>query len=680
MTNKLQSILKALNNRHLYQAILLMQEPLHAANNYNLNQQTQDLQLNYSALLNYFAQGQEDPNRQMISLSLYRQAYSIFDKLLQLNTAKFSQYYLMEKNAKNFIPSDEHFSQLKSLFYRTWLSENDTIPENTDEKKVYIAALLLNILEHFNEEKIQHLINIANTEDEDEQVLQHALVSIVVICQKYDNRISCYPTLYNNLTNIYNNETFNEDIRYIFKYILELSLVSRTNLAMLNLQQDIMPKIKKAVDDNNDNKKIIISLDDLEDDVRYLQDEELKSSINEHRKEMMNLFREGGDINYSSIRDVLGNKFFHDDIANWFLPFSTDNPEIEYDSFKDTIAGNILRGLLRMHNAEACDLDLYAFVCMYKQLHKAHTEIEVPDYIKEVGEAEDYEEETADRHTYAQGFIRVLYRFFNNNPWGIENALGQYLYICQTQIFKDVCADNYNKIFAEKMLRLGMFRQAVPLLQNIDADTQQKLGYALQRQAKYEEALQAYRRSLLIEENNWTLQHLATCQKKLGLTEEALQSYEQLLETEPDKKSFLLAKGQLLLDLGKTEQALEVFFKVEMLYPDNIATWRGLGWCALLLGRPVLAEQYLEKIIASNEANASDMMNYAHLLLLTSRKQQALQFYIKSRNKVDKLSEFFNLFKQDKQFLLNSGINPDELTLIEDSIFMLNSQKTEQPS
>lgn len=667
MNDQLKAILRALNNRHLYQAILLMQKvvaPL-GSDYYYIREQLGDIEQNYRYLLQFFSEGQEDPNREMLSQSMIRQAYNLFDTLVARLIKPYPQYDYMVKVAERYTPTDDHYSRLRSLFYRVWLSQTDTLPEEADARRMYVSALVVSVMQRFSEDKILSLISIARQDDD--RAAQQALVGVVLACKKYEIRIACYPAIKQALSELYAIEDKQSDLRIIFRFLLDLALMSKADEEMDNLKKTIMPKMQKG------GEKMIISLEEIEDDIEDSSEEQIL--LNGHRDRMAKLFKQGADLNYSTVKDMLTDRFFHSDIANWFMPFSLKNPDVKIDI--ETETGKMANGLIRIHQSDACDMDLYAFARMYDQLRDDERNIKVPDFVKEMGEHIDEEPaEEMTKEEYARSFIRTLYRFYYHNPWGINNEMADAVDICQTQIFKDVCGDKYNTYFANRMLKLDMYDKAEALLQQMDWLSQQKLGYALQKQKRFDEALQAYKRSLLMNEDSWTLQHIATCQRRLSLTEEALQSYEQLLEKEPDNQSFLLAKSQLLLDLDRASEALQVLFKLDMLYPDNHTIERGLGWCALLLDKMDTAERYLSRLLAQDDAEASDYINYGHLCLISGRRHEALQYYLKAREQMERLSDFFRLWSQDKRFLRSKKITNDLLILIEDTLLLLNSQRT----
>jgi len=201
----------------------------------------------------------------------------------------------------------------------------------------------------------------------------------------------------------------------------------------------------------------------------------------------------------------------------------------------------------------------------------------------------------------------------------------------------------------------------------------QKIGYAQQKQGKYEAARKMFEKVLTLQDDDeWTLQHIAICCMKDGLEEEALVYYDRLIALNPDKLKYTFLKAQCLSTLERYDDALQLFFKLDMLEPDEISHKRGLGWCALMLGKVDVALRYSEEVALSKEATLRDYMNYAHSLLVNKRRAEAVKYYKKSQlfnaKYIDSISLYTD-FSEDTAILIEKGlVTREELSLLLDCL------------
>ncbi|MGB7449292.1 MAG: tetratricopeptide repeat protein, partial [Ornithinimicrobium sp.] len=71
----------------------------------------------------------------------------------------------------------------------------------------------------------------------------------------------------------------------------------------------------------------------------------------------------------------------------------------------------------------------------------------------------------------------------------------------------------------------------------------------------------------------------------LGRFEEAIASYDQALQIQPDYDLAWHNRGWALFKLGQFEEALSSFDQALQIQPDNDATWGGRGWALFKLGQ-----------------------------------------------------------------------------------------------
>ena len=78
------------------------------------------------------------------------------------------------------------------------------------------------------------------------------------------------------------------------------------------------------------------------------------------------------------------------------------------------------------------------------------------------------------------------------------------------------------------------------------------MGYAQQRTQQYDDALESYRRSDILQSGNgWTLRHMAQCLRLTSHPSDALELLLQAEKRDPDNLSLQIQIGDCLVDLKR---------------------------------------------------------------------------------------------------------------------------------
>lgn len=677
--DKFNAISKALSAQLIYHALTLMESLTGYMEAGILSDRLQSLATNYRYLTDYFISGADDPKRTPLLRQLTAEAYRLFDDIKTLYKEQHLSHTETELRLYAEHTHEGHIGSLKDIFYHFLLSNdpqelrqkyNDlTMAKYTQEQCMAVSALTLNTLNRFSEANILLLCDIVTTADI--QPAQRACTGLILILHQYDERLPFFPALMKRLSELAQDPLLQKDILYICQCMLETSQTKQVEQVLLTMQQDILSRPTQQTETTTP-KHIIINLEDLEDG-NPEWGTTLNANISKHISKMMELHRNGADFNYTSTKEMLSDAFFQHDITHWFLPFDKQYTALGIDF--ETQSGKIISKLLSA-NIDACDIDKYAICIASKRMQNTLTEQSLPKEIREMSES-DIQDATgstlsSDPHKTAQTYIRCLYRFFRHNPWKYAEQLPPFTTICQTKTLHILLTETNDWLqLGDLCLNLQLYEAAQHIFQQKAPDTSlqiyQRLGYALQKQGKYTEALEAFRKILQWQDDDvWTLQHAAICLHRLGQRNEAIQLYNTLLISHPDKKSYLQAKAQCLIESGLHTEALQLLYKLDFLFPDDINTWRGLAWCAFACNKTEVAQQYFEQIAQDNNADANDLLNYAHLLFLQHHRKDALRYYTASFEKIGNRRTFFTLLRKDKPLLREKGITEEEMRLLED--------------
>ena len=662
MTSELYSVELDIVNGRLYHALLSMQQIVVKLSDYNLRDRLLTLEQNYRYLLDYFIQGGDDPQRSAVLQDLSRSALKLLDDVFLASFKPNGLYVQMVNKAQAYRSDGTKEGDFKQQFYQIWLGKDDN-PDTDDN----VSALLIRLLHSFSQ---VHLLRIlALVRSEDMLVQAQAQTAFVLLMQRYEQRLVFYPEIQKEITNILSDKTQREALREVCHALLNTALTPAASREMKSLQDELMPQIDKG------SRQVIIAMEEADEDNPEWKDG-ISKVMSKHADRVQQLHQQGADIAFASTSGVMNYGFFHNDIANWFLPFDSNNKEIDIDFTSPS--GKLLKGMILSHD-DYCDIDKYALCCIFKRASGEMFDKTIPSMIKELGEIGDFEDknEPLQRKQLIVGYVRNLYRFFMLNPWGIPNIMDSAIDIGQTDIFGKIFTLKQQMKFADRCMTLECYKQAEKLYASFDdsAEVLQKLGLSQQRQELYDMAAVTYDNALALKEDIWTLSHLATCLRRLNQKPKALRVYNRILALDSTRKSALQQKAQILLDLGRQDEAMQVFFKLEALFPDDINTARGMGWCALLLGNYPTAEKYLETMAYSEDATANDLINYGHLLLLTNHLKEALHTYLSARPLLEKNSQLLNLVRADRPMLIQKGLKIDLLTLVDEALLLQLKQK-----
>ena len=400
-------------------------------------------------------------------------------------------------------------------------------------------------------------------------------------------------------------------------------------------------------------------------------DAEMNDIMGRHYENMVKLKNEGADFNYSTTKDILSDAFFHDDIANWFLPFDRQNEELKIDW--DDPKSKLLKGML-LAMEEACDLDKYAMCRVFNRVNDTNLKDKLPSVVNEMAsmseEKEIDQKTTHGFNSFAEQYVKVLYRFFYNNPWQINNELADAGNICKTKIFSMACTRSELSFFVDRCVSLQLYDIVISIARPATAKDWQQLGFAYQKQKDYEDAADAYQKALLLKENKWTMQHLAAVQYYLGKVDDAVEMIDRLIEKDTENTDYLKQKARFLFDSERDEDALKVLFQLQLLLPKDENIMRSLGWCAFRQGKIEVAEKYIKKAATGDDADAADLLNYAHVLFAKKQRDKALATYMQARDKYEKISDFIAAFVGDVKVLKAVGVSASDIQLMEESIIM----------
>lgn len=720
-------IIHFLDQKRLKEGFIQLKASAVETDNWKLQSDIENLQTTYDYMLQYAAKGQADPERARLFNELRCTGYELADRTEFIK--KYSKGYgdfsdkfrefkfkparsyeelghelssleqhmqisnLLHTDATENNPGNQMNQRLvilDELFNKTWVSthwskedfkeacELSLIPGvGTFDLSVFVSAVTLNLMLYFDPLKFQYLLNLYLL-NEDVALSQRTLIGIALCIYYHENRIKLYPNLIGALSLLKDKPNFERqlnDVQVLF-------LVSReTEKIDKKMREEILPQIINNPHLANPDLKINeIDLSELEEKNPEWEDD--INQISEHIRELGKLQKEGADTYMSTFSQLKSYPFFRE-AAHWFYPFNKDVPEISKLFSEGKVKSTSFLGTI-FDSPIFCNSDKYSLCLTLKTVPEQQIQMMSTDL---KGEADTVREQLSidlstsgknNDRAFCRQYVQDLYRFFK--IWSFRQQQHDIftdkltLWKCET-LRSYVFMGNHEKEIADYLFTKGYLAESAELYQDLSetipnvAEIKQKLGFALQKMKRYEDAVKAYEMADILKTNDaWTLKHMAQCYKRMNNYEKALKCFQQVETLEPDNLNLALQIGQCLATLRSYNQALTYFFKVEYLgkAPENAR--RAIGWCYFMTGKYEEAARFYGKIIDQATPGPEDWLNYGHIYLAQQDMKHALECYRKAADTCMTHDDFVNMFMNDQMALLEQGITEESLYITLDLI------------
>ncbi|MEG1006703.1 MAG: tetratricopeptide repeat protein [Bacteroides sp.] len=720
-------ILLLINQRRLKEAIYQLESYLWQCSDWNLRNRFEEMQVAYNYMLQYMQEGIADPGRKSLYIKIQTQALEITDqaRLLLLDSHSDHLYHIYRKKQasesthrdmdqiRHILESfnddlavscllteqkqDEvltrHEDTLKLLFLQTWTNsvwgsaeaeqakamlESELLLES--DLCLFVSAVTMSLLECFDVRKLLWLMDAyqhSNT-----QIGQRGLIGMAFAFHRYSDRLHLYPAIENRIASVNEVKQLDKDLMLIQRQIL---LSQETEKIDKKMREEIIPEMIKNVSsirnmkfgfEESDEEK-----DDRNPDWTSMLDE---PKLGEKLREMNELQMEGADVNMSTFSALKSFPFFRE-IQNWFYPFDKKHSSIIKQSKEQNDQNDLLDTIIQ--SGLFCNNDKYSLFFIMQSFPKAQRDMVFSQLTEQQAEAfsdqakwEELRKFNDRPTTVSNQYLHDLYRFYKLNQRRMEftDIFKEKIALYQVPLLKGML---YHPDFlihlAHYHLSKEHWNEAVELYQQVltmkecpeaTDEFYQRMGYALQKLGRRQEAIAAYLKADTIKPDNvWTNRHLATCYRLTGHFTEALIYYRRVELTTPDNKNIVFYMAHCLAELKQYDEALNYFFKLDFLENNSIKAWRGISWCSFVKGKHEQATRYYEKIIERKPLPV-DYLNAGHVYWVSKQTSKAIAMYSKAAELGEGRDAFIEAFKKDAPFLLEQGIAEEDIPLMLDLI------------
>jgi Tfp pilus assembly protein PilF len=703
-------------NRHLSDVLEGLKRLASEAGMTGLPEEVSNDETIYRQLLGYFIKGTPDPGREMLLDQIRRRMLSHADRLFATSLsahpdAVLSPYRKRYRDGMEITTellqsvgsmmetldhenAEEAQTGLERVFFSAWMSDdmdsaslaslNEWLCEESSDvntASVWLTGLILHGTEKFSPQVWMILADVY--ERDRHQLWQRALIGMLLMLLRYDERMDLYPGITKRLSVMAEDELFRQ--RFI-KAAIQLIRTGDTEKISKRVQEEIMPEMMKLAPRIREK----LSLD------QFLQDDAIEDKNPEWEKffeespaiyqkleELNRMQAEGADLFVNTFAQLKHFPFFRS-VTNWFLPFIPHHPMFREEERIDT--GPAIMDFLEVFGKYPvmCNSDKYSFGFNLLSLPEEQQRMLTSALSGEMGEAGKIMEDEA--LTHASGgeevfhqFSQDLYRFFRLHPSKNETvdpfAGTRQLYACSTI---RTLLDEYPQItrmLAEYYFQQDHYLHSLHLFELLESAPQdspelfQKMAYAWQMSGNLDKAVSYYQKAELFDTNAlWNLKKIAWCYHLMNDLPAAIRAYREAELLDTSSVQIKLNIGNLLLQQNEWEEALHYYLKAEELKPGDIKTLRPVAWCLFLQGETDTAEYYYEQIMELGY-NQNDLLNFGHVRFVQGDRDKALDLYLSSLSHRGQSREnFIEAYRNDSIHLTRLGIQESDQACMLDAI------------
>ena len=694
----------------------------------DLNDELERLRMSYTFMLKYLEQGVMDPQRDEILSNILQSLYSLNDQCYigLMEQASSEVFYarrreltgvslipiieeyqkeLRELSLVQSLPNEQsdnhailshlrHAEELETrLFNRVWSSlplsaedanslklciNGDILPVHT--RCLLVAALFLGLMKFYDESKLLIMLEAYSLSDEP-LVQLRALTCAMLAMLAHKKRTITSKAIQSRLSTIQDSTDFKHDV---WSIQVQLARSRNTENVKERVRNDLIPNIMKMrpdiIDKLKDKDSQIIDLSDIEANPEW-QEWLDQSGITRRIEEFNAMQMEGSDVFIATFAHLKTFPFFKT-LSNWFLPFYAAHSSV----VENLGAGKMALAEVVQHAPYLCNSDKYSFCLSLGALPESQRSMmsaQLEEQNAALNEAKQAElpDERKQRVSIVNAFVQDLYRFFklfsrrrefiavmDNPALDMTDCLPLIQFTRDAHVLELLGTLYFKNAFYEDAIKC--FTRLEEIDDATDDHIYQKIGFAYQNAGKMKEALNYYKRyELLHEEDAWNMRHIAACHRALGEFDKALDYYRRVEALTPNNVSLTLTIGHVLLEQNRTKEALQQYFKADLMDNAKHRAWRPIAWCSFLLNDYDRALDYYDRIAQYDTPSSQDLLNKGHVLLCQGKTQDAIETYRESLSKMGGITKKFrDAFKGDAMELRLHGVSAVDQALIPDAV------------
>lgn len=694
---------------HLHDALHLMGSLLPELNDSNLIRSHESIERDYTAMLNFLADGGKDPSQTQMQCRMVQKAYILLNSIeIQYRRRQLDDIlhlcYEKEELLKDTQP-------IEWYFYNGVCHRPDAMPTQEEidiwfatteekERKMQLSGMMFGLFLHYDPYKVSFLCKCAQKE-------ARALLGVVLTTILHEAEMPLFPETEEEIKRCLLAEQNQEGIEKINH---DLFLACQMESIEEKIKNELMPVLFKGVQDEQ--LRMGFTLDEDDDDAfekmlkkqKQQQDPGLsrkKKEFQNSAMELINMQREGVDVGTDFFVNAMSHPFFQD-ISHWFMPFDTEHEGVRDALYINGKPNSIIR--LIVTKGDMCEIDQYAMAILMSKNMPSFAADLIQSFNNEIASSEalkNYAIEAKQLNGKEEiaSCIKALYRLFIKSRWKhqLPVLFQESLNLLNNKYLEPAVTSNASNLLqiAKVMSKYNQPTNALEYLNKLSlqegasSETLQLIAECQQKTGKYRQAINTLiQADVLNPDNTWILSQMMNCYVQLGNHEEQLECLLRLEALMPDSAKITTETGLCLMKLGRYQEASQRFYKLEIEEKQIIPSMRAIAWCSFKQKKYETALKYYKKIFntagasvgnvfADNAKKAStnlwaDYLNAGHTAWMLDDMLSAQSFYHKYTELYladdPKRTNALAPFDKDKDELMLHGKSQYEINLMHDII------------
>lgn len=651
-TPSYNQVKKTLINGNLREACVFMSNIHHTLpSTQSISDQAELLTADIDRMLDHYAQGGIDPQREALREQTAERAWLLAEQLYDVEAPlRTIDTDMTVANAVDALKDELVDDLLLGTAFETivecrHLSRDDrnalglamldeSLPEYV--RATLLSAIALHLMQWFDAELIESLY-VYTFDDQPQQIQMQAWVALTLVAFVHKHRIANLPRLKEEYRLICENEG--------------------------KLLDDIQKELLMCREAHFANKRVTEMVDRFEED----DDDETKNS---NLKELFGMLNEGVDMSFNVFKKQAKLPFFSRPELrhHWLQPFSLEQPQMK------TIFDSNPKALpwvkMMMQSVAQCETDKYATVLTMQGMGGGQLMSAIGQKLEDSGLR--FEDIVPTPPLFVmRNYLHDLYRYYTLNPTAKQmrnNPFDGDLLMCMNPWLADAATDTTRLAStAELLLRKERWSEAAKayeLLSTFKTSEQviQRLAYAYLKDpdSEVERAIKPLQRChRLFPENLWTAKHLADSLHSLNELIREEDVLNKALEFHPDNVGLLTRLGCCLNDQKRYQEALKPLFRADMTKEGRRNTQRELARALLATRDFDRAMQYAQRATKHSKTTQSDFIMYGIVALQRGNIPLAIAQFAKAQPILVSIQ-----LGSNRQLLNNLGVSDNDIDLI----------------
>lgn len=536
---------------------------------------------------------------------------------------------------------------------------------DTIDQQLIMSSVMLATMNLFDMAKFRMMVHVYQ-KAEDEHVRQRALIGWV-FSVSVDSHLGLrlYPEMKELVHGMLEDPICCQELVELQKQLVFCIDAERDNET---IQKEIMPDLLNHEGYRINAQGIVeeVETDELNDILHPNAEEEKLERIEQGFRKMVSMQKQGSDVYFGGFSQMKRFPFFNE-LMNWFVPYYKEHPDVGEPM---RIMGDKRFINTLFSTSPFCNSDKYSLLLAFTTVINR-----LPESIQKVINEDGISfSDIPPQDETAPAFIRRLYlmdlyRFFRlfpnrnafRNIFDVETL--DYV-VLRSPFFSSTHVETYFNEVTAFLIKRQHKKGAMEMLDNYGMnrrDFQYYLMSAIVSAPRY--ARENYAKAVELQPNHErALSGYARTLFNSGDYQEALDIYERLLATHPDKKAYLLNRAVCLANLQRCEEAEQVLFRLNYESPDDVNVNRVLAWTLTNDGKYEQAEKLYNQLLSTEKPLAGDLLNYGFCLWFAGHIDEAADCFHRYLKESGERKE--SIIDNEKKLIRQKGITEPEIQMM----------------